>query len=221
MLNKGAESLSDTELLAIVLRTGGENNSVLELAGKILKKFGGLKGLLNADITQIQTLKDVGTTKAVTLKAVCEIALRISMEEKSGDLSIRKPEEVFRFLKKDFFEKNKEYLYLLSLDSRNKIISKDLISIGTLNETLIHPREIFKTALLKNAAGIILAHNHPSGDTSPSMEDLKVTEQVAKAGNIIGVNFIDHVIVSNTGFLSIKSLGIPGSNKLSKQKGGD
>ena len=102
-----------------------------------------------------------------------------------------------------------------------KIISKDLISIGTLNETLIHPREIFKTALLKNAAGIILAHNHPSGDTSPSMEDLKVTEQVAKAGNIIGVNFIDHVIVSNTGFLSIKSLGIPGSNKLSKQKGGD
>ncbi|KKS15879.1 MAG: repair protein RadC protein [candidate division WWE3 bacterium GW2011_GWC1_41_7] len=208
LLKVGAENLSDTELLAIILRTGGEKNSVTQLAGKILSDFDGLNGLVNADTVQLCNVKDVGATKAATIKAVCEIGLRISMSPATTTLSVRKPEDIFRYVKKDYYKKNKEYLYLISLDNRNKLVSKDLVSIGTLNETMIHPREIYKTAFMKNAASIILVHNHPSGDPTPSEDDIKVTKKIAEAGNLLGITLMDHIIVSDNGYISIKAFDL-------------
>ena len=202
----GATSLSDKELLAIILRSGGKSNSVINISGRILDEFGGLKGLMEADLHQISAVKYIGPAKASSIKAVFEIALRIIATEQKESFSITRPSELYEIVKKDLYGKTKEHLYVISLDSRNKCISKDLISIGTVNETLIHPREIFRTALHKNATYIALAHNHPSGDTTPSDEDIKVTQRVASAGSILGVSLIDHLVVSDRTFTSIKSM---------------
>ena len=220
MAAHGPSTLSDSELLAIVLRSGGKDGSAIDLARKILKEFGGLKGLANSEIEQLTKIKDVGIAKATSVKAACEIALRIDNKMEIENSEIKKPEDVFSTVKKDTFARNKEQLFLLSLNSRNRLISKDLISIGTLNETLIHPREVFKTALSKNAASIILVHNHPSNDSGPSTDDIKVTERIAKAGITIGIPLIDHVIVCDNGYTSLKSLNLFSTYK-ANQKGGE
>lgn len=207
LVYKGANALADYELLAILLHSGGTTESALELAQKILSKFGGFKGLINADIVQLQTFKNVGIAKASTIKASCEIALRINTETETK-IKIQKPEHIFKVLKKDLFEKTKEHFYVISLDTRNYLIAVDLVSIGTVNETLVHPREVFKQALSRNAVSIIVAHNHPSGQPDPSPEDIIVTERVAKVGIALGIPLLDHVIISNNLFISLKALNL-------------
>jgi DNA repair protein RadC len=222
LITQGGSALSDTELLAIILRSGGEDNSALQLSSQILKEFGGFKGIYRADIQQLVRYKDVGIAKAAGIKAACEIALRINSITDNELCVITKPADIFHLLKKELFNQTKEYLYLLSLDSRNKVISKDLISVGTVNETLIHPREVFRTALAKNAVSIALAHNHPSDDPTPSTEDIKVTGRIAGVGVEIGINLIDHVIICNSDFTSIKAMNLLASSQFrTEKKGGD
>ncbi|HLB51654.1 hypothetical protein A3F07_00480 [candidate division WWE3 bacterium RIFCSPHIGHO2_12_FULL_38_15] len=204
----GAESLSDIELLSIILGAGGKNESVFELSSKILSDLRGFKGLYRTDYNKLISFKNVGLAKAASIKAVCEISKRIFTEKELSKININKPKDVYESVKKFFFNKEKEHLYLLSLDSRNRLISIDLISIGTVNETLVHPREIFKSALEKNAVSIILVHNHPSGDPNPSEGDIKITEKIYKAGTNIGISLIDHLIVTDTNWVSLKSLNL-------------
>lgn len=222
LILQGASALSDSELLAIILRSGGPKNSAIDLARKILKEFGGLKELINVDVNQLITFKNIGVAKATSIKSVCEIALRINLSMEEKRLEIKNPEDVFQLTRKEFFAQKKEHLYMISIDSRNRYICKNLISVGTINETLIHPREVYRQALLNNAVSIVLVHNHPSNDPTPSIEDIKVTERLAKAGVSLGIALVDHIIVSDNSFVSIKSLNIFDTHIFNEEKrGGD
>lgn len=205
----GANVLTDAELLALVLRSGGKHTSVLLLAQQILSTFDGFKGLLHTEIKELTNFKNIGYAKACSLKAACEIALRIrDNETQKPTETINSPETIYKLIRKDFYAKSKEMLCVISLNIRNKVIAKDIVSVGSLNETIVHPREIFKLAMSKNAAAIILVHNHPSGDPTPSLEDIKITQRIYKAGLDIGISLIDHLIVTDTSYKSLKSLGL-------------
>lgn len=203
MLNSGADVLSDAELLAILLRSGGENNSAIDLANLILKKFDGISGLYSVDIHELMNLKDIGLAKAASLISARELAVRMATDNSEKVMKIGSPADVFRITRKFFFKKSKEHLYVLSLDARKGLISVDLVSIGTLNEALISPREVFKIAFAKNAAQIILVHNHPSNDPSPSDADIEITRKISEVGKLLGVELLDHVVVSDREFASV------------------
>lgn len=206
LLVSGGSSLTDYELLAIILRSGGKDISAINLASQLLNQFQSLKNLLKADMEQLRKTKHIGLAKAASIKAIYEIAARSNFSESEYALYVKKPEDVYKILKRYIYEKDKEYLYLLSIDARNKVIATDLISIGTVNETFVHPREIYKQALFKNAVAIILAHNHPSDNPNPSKEDILVTERVAKVGISLGIPLLDHLVVCDSGFVSMKVL---------------
>jgi DNA repair protein RadC len=205
LMKIGAENLTDVELVSIILRSGGKDYPVTSLSRDLINKFGGIKELLLADIEEILEFKNIDTAKASSLKAVEEISKRYLSPSRETPTYVKTPKDVYDIVRKDIFNKNQEYLFLLCLDSRNKLISKDIISKGTLNETLIHPREIFKKAVSKNSCYIILAHNHPSEKCEPSDEDIKVTKRIHNAGINMGIPLIDHVIVTNDNFSSMKS----------------
>ena len=218
LLTSGVESLSDAELLAVVLRSGGEGDSVLLVASRLLADYGGLKALFQSDISQLMRIKNIGFAKASCVKAVYELALRLNNHIEEELPAIRKPKDIYDAVKKEMFGKKKEYLYLISLDSRNKMISKDLISIGTIGETIVNPREIYRQALIKNACSIAVAHNHPSGNPSPSPEDLIVTEKLIIAGISLGLPLVDHLIVCDTQFVSLKALNVFDNIKFKKER---
>ena len=142
------------------------------------------------------------------------------MEDLANVTKISCPQDIFKVVRDDLAGKEKEYLYLLSLDSKNKLIAKDIITIGTVTETLIHPREIFKQALIRNAVSIALVHNHPSQDIEPSEEDILLTERLTEAGAVMGIPLVDHLIISNADFVSMKALDLFRSSKF-VSKGGD
>lgn len=206
VLNNKEETLSDHELLAVVLRSGGKDSSVLNLAQQLLKDFGSLKSLAFADINLLKKYKYIGETKSTTIKALSEISKRIIFDTYKDPIRIKTPKDIYDVVRNDIYKKQKEIIIMLCLDTRRRLISKDIISIGTINEALIHPREIYRHALIKNAVSIALAHNHPSGDPTPSIEDIKATEKIAKAGIEIGISFLDHVIATDYEYCSIKSL---------------
>ncbi|MBW6442070.1 DNA repair protein RadC [Patescibacteria group bacterium] len=205
LIQMGPENLTDTELLAIILRSGGKETSATNLARQLLDKFEGLKALLSADIKELIEVKNIDIAKASSIKAVEEISKRYLYSPKQKEVFIKTPGDVYKLIRKDILNKDHELLFLITLDNRNKLISKDVISKGTINETLIHPREIFKKALAKNACSIILAHNHPSDNPDPSGEDIKVTRRIFKAGVEMGIPLTDHLIVSNDSFTSMKA----------------
>jgi len=205
LIDKGVEALTNVELLAIILRSGGKYCPATNLARDLLNKYSGFKNLLNVDIQELINFKNIGYAKASSIKVIGEISKRSLIDTQTLGKVIKKPEDIYLLIKNDIIGKDQEYLYLVSLDSRNKVISKDLISKGTLTETLIHPREVFKKALAKSAASIILVHNHPSNEPNPSQDDLKVTRRIAKVGIEIGIPLTDHLIVTNTDFTSMKA----------------
>ncbi|MBP7927550.1 DNA repair protein RadC [Patescibacteria group bacterium] len=216
----GGGVLTDAEVLAIVLRTGGKTISALDLAQHLLIKYANLITVINTDIEQLKNEPNMGYVKATTLSAVNEIAKRVLLETKEPQIKIVRPTDAYALLKKDLYSKDQEHLYLISLDSRNNYISKDLICIGTVNETLVPAREIYRKALLKNATFVILAHNHPSNDPTPSPQDLLVTEKIALVGKELGIPLIDHIIVTNTTFTSLKALNLFSTYKVEAKKGG-
>jgi len=218
LLEKGSEALSDIELLAIILRSGGSRLSVMNLSATMLKRHKNLKNLFESDVSQLVKEKYIGQTKATTIKAASELGKRVYLVQTDNNKLVKNPEEAFKIIKKDLFGKKREHLYVLSLDSRKKLVSKDLICIGSINETLIPVREIIRKALLNDAVNIILAHSHPSNDPSPSQEDILVTEKVAKACLICGIALIDHIITADNDYVSIKSLDLFDSKKLNKER---
>jgi DNA repair protein RadC len=205
LVSRGAENLTDIELLAIIIRSGGKDKSAVSLARDLLIKFRDLKSLLSADIKELTSFKNIDLAKATSIKAVEELSKRYLYPTDSTDRYVKTPKDAYEIIKKDVFNKDQEYLFLLTLDVRNKLISKDLLSKGTINETLIHPREIFKKALAKNACSIILVHNHPSNNPDPSEEDIRVTRRIFKAGINIGIPLTDHLVVTNDNFVSMKA----------------
>ncbi len=208
LLRYGAANLTDIELLALILRSGGKENSVIDVSRSILDKYHKLSELVNVDLQQLIQIKFVDIAKASAIIAAIEIGIRIASEKNLDNLdSVTQPEDVYKIMRKDLFGKIKEHIYLISLNSRNKIIAKDLISVGTINETMLSPRELLRQALLRNAVAVILVHNHPSNDPTPSEEDIVTTKNIAGLFSTAGVPLLDHIIMTDKSYASMKTAG--------------
>ena len=194
LISKGPQNLKDEELLAILLGTGVEGKNVIEVASQILKKFS-KKRLLNLQYNDLAKIKGIGPAKACTILASQELVKR-ALEVR--DESLPKIDSVEDVLAQVVYmrDKTREHLMALFLNARNELLHKKPMFIGTLNASLIHPREIFQEALKQNACSVILAHNHPSGDNKPSEDDLEITKRIIEAGKLMGVEVLDHVIIA-------------------------
>lgn len=200
LIKYGPEKLSNSELLAILLRTGSKGMNVVEMAGKILKKFNN-GSLADAPIKDLKNTFGLGAVKACEIIACFELGRRFLKDKKS--VLLLSPKDVWDQLK-DIRDNKKEHFVVFYLDSRNQEIKREIISIGSLNANLVHPREVFEPAIKNLAAQIIICHNHPSGDCEPSEEDLEINKRLIEAGKILGIEIIDHIIVSKGHFLSFK-----------------
>ncbi|MFC4767903.1 RadC family protein [Effusibacillus consociatus] len=208
MIRDGASSLSNVELLAILLRTGSNGQSVLGLAEQLLSRFGGLRSLMEADFHEIIDIPGMGPAKALQIQAAIEIGKRIARLSREPLTVIRSPQDVADlFMDRLRFEK-KEHFVVIHLDTKNQIIAEEVASIGSLDSSIVHPREIFKTALKKSSASIICVHNHPSGDPTPSREDILVTKRLAEVGQIMGIEMLDHIVIGEQRFVSLKEQGL-------------
>src|SRR3990167_3105697 len=196
----GPERLSDSELLAILLRTGSEGVNVVELSSKILKKFSGV-GLAEASVRELKNTFGLGAAKACEIVASFELGRRLLQNKQS--VLLLSPQDVWDQLK-DIRDNKKEHFVIFFLDARNQEIKREIISVGSLNANLVHPREVFEPAVRHLAAHVIIAHNHPAGDPEPSEEDLATTKQLTEAGVILGIEVIDHIIVTKSSYFSFK-----------------
>jgi DNA repair protein RadC len=207
LLKEGAQVLNDAELLAILLRTGTDGSTVLELAAMVLANFG-LRGLLQASIEELSGINGIGPAKAAQIKAALELGKRIAMNAAEELVVIKTPEDAVGLVMEGMRHLDREQFKALLLNTKNQVIGQEVISIGTLNSSIVHPRELFKSAIKRSAAAIILVHNHPSGDPSPSREDIDVTERLIEAGRIIGIRVLDHLIIGDNRFNSFKAQGL-------------
>lgn len=190
----GPGKLSDAELLAILLRTGTKDLNVLKLAQKILQKFEKEK-FVDVSINDLKGIHGLGTVKSCEILACFELGRRMLKDKKSSILL--SPKDVWERME-DIRGSKKEHFVVFYLDSRRQEIQREIISVGTLNESLVHPREVFENAIKNNASSIIIAHNHPSGDLEPSQADVEITKKLIHAGKILDIKIIDHIIVSNS-----------------------
>ncbi len=203
LVRLGPKSLNSFELIAIILRVGYGKQSAIDLAKQILRDIDDLSELRTKTVYELSRIKGVGMTKAVMLLAAFELGERVltSRHEKSMVCS---PADVYELLKYDMQDLKQEVLNVLFLDVKTNLIAKKTIFIGGLNQSLVHPREIFKYAVKYSAYAIILVHNHPSGDPEPSKQDIDVTEQFIEAGKLLQIELLDHIIIAGNHYLSIK-----------------
>ena len=199
----GAKSLSNTELIAIILRIGYKNLSAIDLAKMILHDVNTLADLKQKTIHELSKIKGVGPTKAITLLAAIELGERV-LKTNVDKLQICSPNDVYQLLKYDMMNLKQEILYVLFLDVKTNLIAKKKIFVGSLNQSLIHPREVFKYAVKYSAYSVILVHNHPSGDPEPSSQDLQVTKAFEEAGKMLQIEVLDHIIIADDLYLSRK-----------------
>lgn len=204
LIKFGSEALSAQELLALVIGRGIPKKSVMNISQELLAKFGNIRSISQASIEALAEIKGIGLAKAAQIKATFELGRRQELEPELKDYDIKNPQSIVKAIRSSIKDKAKEHFKLILLDNRNKIISISTISIGTLNASLVHPREIFKEAIIHNSASVVLAHNHPSGDPEPSEEDMKITERLVESGKILGIEVIDHIIIGKTNFASFK-----------------
>ncbi len=206
---KGAKSLSDAELLAIILKTGLKNERSTDMAARVLSGFkDGLLSLHNLTIEELMQNKGIGRVKAIQLKAVAELSDRINKERYKKLFDINSPKSVADCYMESLRHLENEKIIMLSLNSKNQIIQEDTLSIGTVSASLVNSREVFKKALKNNAVGIILLHNHPSGNPTPSRDDLKVTREILTASDLIGIKLLDHIVIGDGSYVSLKEQGI-------------
>ncbi|WP_307513736.1 MULTISPECIES: RadC family protein [Bacillaceae] len=207
MIQSGAASLSNQELLAILLRTGTKSESVLQLSNRLLNQFDGLNLLKDASLEEITKTKGIGLAKAVQIMAAVEFGRRISNLAFDDRYSIRSPEDGANYVMNDMRFLAQEHFVCLYLNTKNQVLHKQTIFIGSLNASIVHPREVFKEAFRRSAASIICIHNHPSGDPTPSREDIEVTKRLVECGRIIGIDILDHLIIGEKKFISLKEKG--------------
>jgi len=204
----GAGNLSSQELLAIVLGRGVAGKPVMAIAQELMGRFGSVNGISEATIEELSRIKGLGSAKAVQLKACFELARRREMVSDGEDYTITNPQSVVKAVRARIKDKAKEHFMLITLNTRNKVTSIDSVSVGTLNASLVHPREVFREAIKQSASSVVLAHNHPSGDEAPSEEDLKITKRLVEAGKIIGIEVLDHIVIGKDAFCSFKEKGL-------------
>ncbi|MCA1025306.1 DNA repair protein RadC [Cytobacillus kochii] len=207
LMQSGPESLSNHELIAILLRTGTKNESVLQLSNRLLTKFDGLRLLNDASLSEITEVKGIGQAKAIQIMAAVEIGRRMANLTFDERYSIRSPEDAANYVMNEMRFLSQEHFVCLYLNTKNQVLSKQTIFIGSLNASIVHPREVYKEAFRQSAASIICLHNHPSGDPTPSREDIDVTKRLTECGKIIGIDILDHIIIGEKKFVSLKEKG--------------
>jgi len=208
MLKFGVDSLSDSELLAILLRTGTGHTTAVDLGKGLLKVYGQLFELSRRSAREISRLKGIGLTKACTVVAAFELSRRVSAGSQNGKRKISCSDDIAAIFVPKLSHLKKEVFKVVLLDSANQVLKDVTISSGTLNSSVVHPREVFKAAIDESAASLILLHNHPSGNPDPSEQDIQVTRQLVKAGEIVGISVLDHIIVASGDFTSFVDRGL-------------
>lgn len=210
LLRHGPASLTDSELLALLINIGTEKFSAVDVAKKLLREYSSLKNIASLTVADLKQKKNkgIGMAKAVTIVAAFELARRTSVSVTDHNLPIRSPEDVAQRYTPKLRDLKQEVFMVLCLSSANKIIQERIITTGLLNSSLTHPREVFREAILENAASVILMHNHPSGNLEPSREDIFITKQLVDAGAIIGISVHDHIIIAGSGYTSMMERGL-------------
>jgi DNA repair protein RadC len=200
----GAEALATAELLAILLRVGTARQSALDLANRLLSEFGSVRAVATASIESLSGIKGMGLAKAAQLKAAFELGKRLSASTADARPVIKSPRDVANLVMEDLRYRDKEHFLALFLDTRNRVIATTTISVGSLSVNVVHPREVFKEAVSRSAASIIVCHNHPSGDPTPSEDDQAITRRLVQSGQIMGIPVLDHIIIGEGKFISLK-----------------
>jgi len=206
LLKLGGAALSAQEILALILGRGVKGESIMVTAQRLLSRFGNLNGIANASIEELTQINGIGPAKAAQIKAAVELGKRLESPVEEGEKPIVKsPDDVVKHIRGKLKGKKKEHFLVLCLDTRNRLINCKSISVGSLDTSVVHPREVFREAIAASAASVIFAHNHPSGDPEPSKEDIELTKRLAKAGEIMGIEVLDHIIVCDRSYLSLKA----------------
>jgi DNA repair protein RadC len=203
----GSSALSDAELIALLLRTGNRGNDALAVAMDLLSRHGGLQGLSRVSGRELGRSQGIGPAKSASLRAALEIGRRLAGRRLRAGAVIRSPSDVYHHFHPRLRDARQEHFLVILLDARHRVLRSEMISQGTLTASLVHPREVFRPALRDAAAALVLVHNHPSGDPTPSAEDREVTARLASAGEILGVRVLDHIVVAERGFCSLREQG--------------
>lgn len=206
----GAEHLSDVELLAVLLRTGTRGENAVELARKILYHAGesGILGIHQFNVERLRQIRGIGEVKAIQISCISELAKRLAKASYQDTVCFTDPKTIAQYYMEDLRHEKQEHMKLLMLNTKAKLLGETTISKGTVNASLITPRELFIEALQKNAVSIIILHNHPSGDPTPSREDMLTTKRILDAGALIGIELLDHIIIGNNCYMSFREEGM-------------
>ena len=202
MEKQGASVLSDAELLAVILQKGTKEENVIDMSNRLISKYG-IDKLSSCSLNELQEIKGIGKAKASQILALFEFNKRHSQSKQKGK-PIKSAKDVYDYCSPKLSGADKEQFMILHLDTRNRVIKDEIVSVGTLNSSLIHPREVFKSAIKEGANSVILVHNHPSGEAEPSQEDIKITDILFKSGDLLSIKVLDHVIIGNQGYYSFK-----------------
>lgn len=208
MINNGVEYLNNEELLSILLKCGTKDLSVRELASTILKQIDNINNLKDINYQNLIKIKGIGKAKACEILASIELGKRINKINNINQIKVYSSESIFNYYKDKLSDKLQEYFYCVYLDTKNHIIKDKLLFIGTINQSLVHPREVFKEAYLLSASSIICIHNHPSGNVNPSNNDIIITKQLKEVGKLLGINVIDHIIIGKDSYYSFNDNGL-------------
>ncbi len=200
----GAEALSDSELLAIILRTGTAKVSAMQLAAQLLGRFKSFRGIASASIEELCEIDGIGPAKAAQIKAAFEIGTRLSKVNDNDNNLIRSSKDVRDMVWHEMRMYDQEHFKIVLLNTKNRVIRIETVTVGILDSSIVHPREVFKSAIKSNAACVILVHNHPSGDSTPSRDDEAVTRRLYDAGELVGISVVDHIIIGEKSYYSFK-----------------
>ncbi|WP_270164650.1 RadC family protein [Paenibacillus sp. SYP-B4298] len=208
MARHGAAVLSHAELLAILLRTGTREESAVHLASRILSECRSLHNLVDMSVEELTRIKGIGTAKALQIKAGIELGQRLSRSSIQERPVVRSPKDAADYMMEQLRYLKKEHFVCLFLDTKNRIIAEETLSVGTLNASLVHPREVFRAAIKCSSASVICVHNHPSGNPAPSPEDIQLTRRLVEAGELVGIDVLDHIVIGDLQYVSLKEQGL-------------
>lgn len=208
LMKVGAHAVSTAELLAIIMRTGVGGENVVRLAERLLVTFRDLPGISKASISELTQVKGIGPVKAIEIKAAFEVGRRLMMAAPEDKIKVTSPHDAANLLMSEMALLDQEHLRVVLLDTRNNVLHTPTVYIGSLNSSMVRVGELFKAAIKENAAAMIVAHNHPSGDPSPSPEDVHVTRQIVQAGQLLNIDVLDHIVIGRQRFVSMKERGL-------------